>query len=260
MLALQPRRGHEEASVTDDRGRAEDRRGVGLWLAVGTVVLIVALGVALLLLTRDDPPSTAPPTPPPVAPSSATVAPSTAAPSPTASALPTAPLTAAPSGVTWSLFQGVALPTSPEHGPRRVDGPVHAGYARTPEGALIASHQISARHLLTPGTGWRQVVTDQVIASPGRDRYMALRERVTTDSVPPGTYGQTVGFRFVTYSPDVAVIQTVTRFASGNMSVVTETVRWVDGDWKLELQPDGSTTPSRQSVTSAAGFVPWGGV
>jgi hypothetical protein len=44
------------------------------------------------------------------------------------------------------------------------------------------------------------------------------------------------------------------------MSVVTETVRWVDGDWKLELQPDGSTTPSRQSVTSVAGFIPWGGV
>ncbi len=83
---------------------------------------------------------------------------------------------------------------------------------------------------------------------------------MTTTEVAPGTYGQIAGFRFVTYTPDVAVIQFVTRFRNGNLQVTTTTVRWLSGDWKQQLQPDGSESPTAQSVSSLAGFVPWGGL
>ena len=160
--------------------------------------------------------------------------------------------------MTWALFQGVALPASQTAGPSRVAGPVYAGYARTPAGALVASEQIGVRHLITPGNGWRRVVEQQVVPGPGVDVFVAERARVT-DFTPPGTFGQTAGFRFVTYSPDVAVIQFVSRFADGSLQVTTSTVRWVTGDWKLQLQQDGSESPTAQSVGSLAGFVPWGG-
>jgi len=171
-------------------------------------------------------------------------------------AVPTSP----PQGVTWSLFQGVALPSSHSLGPIRVSGPVYAGYAHTPTGALLAAAQISSRYLISPGQDWRQVVERQVVPGPGRDVYVHKRAKVDSTSVLPGTYGQFAGFRFVTYSPDVAVVQFVSRFSSGNLQVATNTLRWLDGDWKLQLQPDGSATPTVQSVNSLAGFVPWSGL
>ena len=44
-----------------------------------------------------------------------------------------------------------------------------------------------------------------------------------------GTYGQTAGFKFVNYTPDVAVIELVTRFSDGEVYVqVDENVRGTD--------------------------------
>jgi len=136
---------------------------------------------------------------------------------------------------------------------------VHAGYAHTPTGALLAATQIGARYLISPGDDWRRVVQEQVLSGPGRDVYVEKRAKVTS-SAPPGTYGQFAGFRFVTYTPDVAVIQLVSRFSDGTLQVSTYTVRWVNGDWRLQLQPDGGASPTLQRVDNLAGFVPWGGI
>jgi len=165
-----------------------------------------------------------------------------------------------PPGVSWSLFQGVALPSSSSAGPSRITGPVYAGYAQTPVGALLATTQVGYRYLLTPGDGWRQVVREQVLPGPGQDAFVANRAKVTSTDVAPGGLGQLAGFRFVTYSPDVAVIQLVSRFSSGSLQVSTLTVQWINGDWRLQLQPDGGSSPTAQQADSLAGFVPWGGV
>ncbi|NHC15816.1 hypothetical protein [Motilibacter deserti] len=166
----------------------------------------------------------------------------------------------APKGVRWELFQGVALPVSDADGPTRIDGPVYAGYSHTPTGALLAAANIGSRYLVTPGNGWREVVREQVLPGTGRDVFTENRAKVTDDSAQPGQFGQLAAFKFVTYTQDVAVIQLVTRFATGQMQVATDTVRWSNGDWRLELQPDGGTSPSAQSVSSIVGYVPWGGV
>lgn len=237
-------------SVRERLGRA--------WTVTAAVIvaLIVLAGVVIVLVTRDDeqappaafPPSTAPTQPGPSAAGGERPAVDQALPA------------AAPTGVTWSLFQGVALPSHPTAGPTRVAGPVHASYAHTPTGALLAAKQIGARYLVTPGDGWRQVVERQVVPGSGRDAFVQARAKVTTDNVPAGTYGQTAGFRFVTYTPDVAVIHFATRFSNGTLQVTTSTVRWLDGDWKLQLQPDGSASPTAQRVDSLAGFIPWSGL
>ena len=234
---------------------SERRSRVWTVAAAVIVALIVLAGVVVVLVTRDG-----------QQPPRAEQQPSSATPSagPTGDTTPPAGdqvvPTSAPAGVAWSLFQGVALPSSRTAGPTRVNGPVHAGYAHTPEGALIASAQIGYRHLITPGEGWRQVVQQQVVPGPGREAFTTARAKVTTDQVPAGTYGQIAGFRFVTYSPDTAVIQFVTRFRSGTLQVTTSTARWLDGDWKLQLQPDGGASPTAQRADNLAGFVPWGAV
>jgi len=170
--------------------------------------------------------------------------------------VPTSP----PAGVQWQLYQRVALPYSATAGPRIIDGAVARGYAHTPTGALIAAVQIPARSLLSPGTEWRQVVQQQVTPGSGRDRYIQLRSQVTTDGPPDPRLTQIAGFRFVTYTPDIAVIQFASKSNTGQLQITTGTVQWSDGDWKQVLQPDGSLSPTAQIVPDLTGLVAWSGV
>jgi len=234
----------------------------GTVIAALVVALIVLAAVVVILATRGGGGSASPATPTP-RPSSTSTASAQTTTSTSSSTLPPADQAvpdSPPAGVTWALFQGVALPTSSTSGPLRVAGPVYAGYAHTPTGALLAANQIGIRHVLTPGAGWRQVLQQQVLPGAGRDAFSKNRAKVTTIDMVPGTLGQLAGFRFVTYSPDVAVIQLVSRFSTGTLQLTTSTVRWANGDWRLQLQPDGGTSPTAQRVDSLSGFVPWGGV
>jgi len=233
------------------------RRGRARTTAAAVVVGLIVLTAAVVIWSTrgGSPPAAAPSPAPPASPSAAPTA-QASAPPVLDQTVPVSP----PPGVTWGLFQGVALPSSHSSGPTRVADPVYAGYAHTPTGALLAAAQISSRYLISPGQDWRQVVERQVVPGPGRDVYVQKRAKVDSTSVPPGTYGQLAGFRFVTYSSDLAVVQFVSRFTDGTLQVATDTVRWLGGDWKLQLQPDGSETPTVQSVTTLAGFVPWSGL
>jgi len=174
-------------------------------------------------------------------------------------------------GVSWVLFQGVALPEGSPSGPRVVEGPVRAGYTQDAAGALLAAVQISTRMLLTPGDGWRRVVAEQVLPGPGRETFRAQRAQLSApaDAVSAG-FGQFAGYRFATVTPEVAVVQVVTRFGSQTgaapvLQVSTLTVRWAADpagsagpDWRLEMQPDGTPTPTQQRVADLLGFVVWG--
>lgn len=229
-------------------------------IAAGAVAVVILLGAGAVALSGGSSPS-AGPTAGPVASTRATP-PATR---PTADVDPAAPAATVDEGpvltapeVDWQLFVGVPLPYSKIAGPTQVDGPVYSGYERSQTGALIAAVQLGNRYLLTPGDGWREVLERQVLPGTGRDIFARLRATVEADD-PPGTYGQSAGFRFVAFTPDVASIQLVTRFPmTGNLQVVTVTVKWAARDWRLELQPDGGSSPTAQAVADLDGFVVWG--
>ena len=169
------------------------------------------------------------------------------------------PLTSAPEGVGWQLYQGVALPVSATDGPLRVDGPVHAGYTRTPTGALLAASQIGMRYVITPEvTGLRQVIDQQIVDDDGRTALLALYSRLTSNNQPAGGYAQYTAFRYLSWTPDMAVISLATKDANGVLQVGTDTLRWVDGDWRIALPPSGLQQP--QVVQDLTGFVSWRGV
>ncbi|GAA4060835.1 hypothetical protein [Actinomadura miaoliensis] len=177
-------------------------------------------------------------------------------PSDTSQQVPAGP----PPGVTWQVYKTMALPYSSAAGPLVVsaDGEVARCFAHTPLGALLAATHLSSRYVFS--TQWRVITTEQVIPGPGRDAYVKLRKNRGVDVVVPGSLGQIAGFQFVTYGPQTAVVQLVMRFSTGQMSVSAVTVKWQDGDWKLELQPNGSPSASQQLVSSLNGFARWGGV
>ena len=212
-----------------------------------------------------------PPAPPVHAPSRHAVATTTPSAPPPATATPVDAVPPpvedqAPTDVQWRLYQGVALPFSPANGPRSVDGDVATGYAHDPEGALLAATQIGVRYLVAPD--WQAVTAASVAPGPGQSAYVALRQSqaptaISTDpptAPTPGTYLQIAGYQFVTYTPQTAVVQLVSRTPSGTYQVVTNTVTWSGGDWKLALQANGSSSPTAQVVSSVAGFIVWGGV
>jgi hypothetical protein len=230
-----------------------DKSRVSLLLAGVFLGLVVLAGLVVALFGGQQ---NTPSAPPPLAPAG----PGLVAP-PDAQLDQTVP-TSPPTDVQWQLYQREALPYSAAAGPRTIEGAVARGYAHTPTGALIAALQIGARKLLSPGDAWRQVVDRQIVPGPGRDRLIQLRSQitVTADDPPDPRMGQTSGFRFVTYTPDIAVIEFATKFGDGHMQVTTSTVRWSDGDWKELLQPDGSESPTAQAIPDLTGFVAWSGV
>jgi len=251
--------------------RAQDSTGPGWLLLPATVLGLVTAGGLLVATTSasrtasagSQPPATAPAATPAAA-AAVTGAGPAAAPAADAAALASPPV-----DVMWRVFDGFALPEGSADGPRTVDGAVEAGFAHSPRGALLAAVQITARMLVAPGDGWRQVVLRQVLPGPGRDAWLRVRGEAAADGMPGTTadYAQVAGYRYVTWSPDVAVLQLVTRTALADapdaLAVSTLTLRWTEvgpegADWRLELQPDGSPTPSRQAVRDLLRFVPWG--
>ncbi len=239
--------------VEYDSGMTDHKPSRGLLAAVVVLVLLVGVSLVALLLNRDNGGGAVQAVP--------SVTRTAAQPSATRSAqvegLP--PLTAAPAGVTWELFQGVALPISRTDGPTRVVGAVHAGFSRTPTGALLAAAQIAGRSIAEPSlSGLREIGQRQLAAGPGQTAYLNLVSSFK-DNKPPATgFAQYAGFRYITYTSDLAVISLGTRGKTGRLQVGTDTLRWVDGDWKLELPANGLQQP--QVVQNLAGYVPWAGV
>jgi hypothetical protein len=163
----------------------------------------------------------------------------------------------APPGVTWELYDTVALPFSAQAGPAVINGDVARCYAHSPTGALLATVQIAVRYALA--ANWQAVIATQVMPGTGRNVYAAERPGADV-TIQAGQFGQFAGFQFVTYTSAIAVVQIVVQLPSGEMQATTMTVQWSAGDWRLQLQPDGSPGPNVQQIPNLTGFIPWAGV
>jgi len=169
--------------------------------------------------------------------------------------------TPAPVGVTWDLFNTVALPYSATAGPEFVspDGQVARCYAHSPTGSLIADVQISARHLIS--YDWRAVNAAQVVPGSGVKVFDADRALVTGNLSEPGRYCESAAYSFLSYSSVAASIEVVVR-CGANLEAMVTNVAWspTDSDWRLVLLPDGSEARTATIVDNLTGFVPFGGV
>lgn len=262
MLGLVPT--STSRSPSDDQPVPPSRRkvavvaGVVLALVVGLVVVDVTAGGHGQQPARPGTAVPAPASPPATAVPSGPTQPKAAGPvQPPADHDLTVPVVT-PAGLVWSLWAGEWVPSSAAAGPTHLAGPIAAGYARTPLGSLIAAQQIGTRLLASPAGGWRTVTLAQVLPGVGRSRYLVARAG-TTDEAPPGGFAQPTAFRFVSWTRDTAVVQLVARVPNRDgFQVVTLTLLWRNGDWRLQMQPDGGLSPTAIVVPSPSGFVLWG--
>lgn len=166
--------------------------------------------------------------------------------------------TSTPPNIKWDLLKGDAMPTSPIAGPGKVEGPVARCYAHTPLGALLAASQIGDRLGVASNREAAEIIKAQAVPGPGVDRALTLLQGAELGTGT--TDGHTAGFQFVSYTADTAVINMVSRMNNGTFNTATFTMKWVDGDWKIQLQPNGANSSNVSQVESTAGYVTWSGV
>jgi len=163
-------------------------------------------------------------------------------------------LTEAPANITWTLWQGIALPSSPDDGLADVHDGIAESYTHTPAGALIASTQITNRY--TFGNS-HTIAERQFAAGAGRDIMVARAKDGVGDTTKAA---QTAGFKFVSYSGDNAVLFLAVKYDTGLMQAGLVTLQWVNEDWRLVPSPAGELFSGAQPLTSLSGYVTWAGV
>ena len=172
----------------------------------------------------------------------------------------------APANITWQLWRGVALPWSTSAGPAIVHGDIATCFAHSPLGALLAAVQLPYRVGYSPQ--WLAAVDTLTVPNAGRQALIRqVRASIATQGTgflyaptPESQIQQVAAFQVVSYDGETAVIDLVERNESGTTGVAPFTVQWLDGDWRLVLEPTGALSGPAQPVSSTVGYIAWGGV
>ncbi|NUP30419.1 MAG: hypothetical protein HOV66_29440 [Streptomycetaceae bacterium] len=167
-----------------------------------------------------------------------------------------------PPQITWTVFRTVLLPSSESLGPKVEHGGVARCFAHSATGALLAASQITTRYFLS--SDWRSVVDLQVLPGQGRDTFRQRQADIESqfgmpDDPDPGQINQFAGYRFVTYTAETAVVQIARRSPQGKLMSAIHTLVWQNGDWRLQMQSDGSDASVRQEIGSLDGYQKWAG-
>lgn len=155
----------------------------------------------------------------------------------------------------WEFVGTMEAPLVPEAGPGMVaDNGFRQCYAHSPEGALLA-----AANMLAMGTDPNLVVelNEELVADgPGRDAVLADLE-----SNPPtsdtGIRMSIAGYRLLGYGPDHARIDLAVEGSNDSIASMTTDLKWEDGDWKIELRPDGQPIIPVGQLADTVGYTAW---
>jgi hypothetical protein len=225
----------------------------GFVIAAAFAVLVIAAAVAIAVWPSDNGPHTAAPTPAGTSPAGDTT--------PT-SVLPTAIPSHPPADVTWQLVGQSAVPVSRSAGPHSVAGGTASGYAHTPSGALIAAAQLLIRAGHSAGkASWEPSVIQQFVAGADRNRLLAALRSAPASTAAPGELSPLAGYIYQSYTPDTAVIGLVYRAPGAGTAtyhVVTTTLVWRDGDWRMVAPPGGSWLSVNRQALDLTGVTAWG--
>jgi hypothetical protein len=168
----------------------------------------------------------------------------------------------------WQRVNGFPLPFSTSDGPTSVsqDG-VPEGFARTPQGAVMAVWQIyqragwGNREQTTALLAHRAVITPQSQATadrmlgPDRDSIEVVRQQM-----PLNMSDVPVAVKISNYDTDYANIQIAVPLPAGRADGATATtiafdVLWREGTWKWVVPNDGVETGA--TVSNLIGWSQW---
>ncbi|MDR6322518.1 hypothetical protein [Actinoplanes couchii] len=123
-----------------------------------------------------------------------------------------------------------------------------AGFAHTPEGALIAAVHIIRRLTTIAGDENRiRYIEEHYLPGDNRDFLVQRFTGPGYASSAPGVPQPLVGYVYRSYTEDEAVVDLVvanTGPGSGTVPfiAVTYTLLWNNGDWRMEAPPGGLLT------------------
>lgn len=149
---------------------------------------------------------------------------------------PTRPRTAlltAGTGLRWTSFHGIALPSSTHGGPRHTRRGLALGFADTPRGALLAATNIAVRTAAQWGPAIYKPTIARQVTGPAKhellqadtDEYAALRSAAHVPNGKPAGRGYAVeaAYRFTTYTPEHATVVIVTEGPGASSTVMAAT-------------------------------------
>jgi hypothetical protein len=171
-------------------------------------------------------------------------------------------------GVRWYDFYGVELPSSATAGPRDISKGLVSGFAHSPLGALLAAVNIGVRANAQWGPRIFTPVIRGQVTGPDAAALLASCQAVYDQASRSAgvTGGQPLGdvdvaeqaFRWVTYTPDAAVIDLVSAGPGGQGTTVRASTQmeviWAAGDWKVVAPPGGDWGNSAAGLSSLRGY------
>ena len=167
----------------------------------------------------------------------------------------TSSLTAAPKAK-WDLVGTIAAPSDPKGtgpGVTSSDG-VRSCYSHTAEGALYAIVNYYAQ-----ATDARLLPHIADLVAPGEGKDAALKKAAGDSADASTTRLQVAGFKVNNYSTSEATIDVVWTVTSEDNTLVSMpmVMKWVDGDWKVEVTASGDFPFTASAVQSLGGYTPW---
>ena len=156
-----------------------------------------------------------------------------------------APAAAEPA-LRWALVGEQPVPTSPRAGPARTADGVAAGFTHDELGAVLAAINVAARLNVDLGpTVYEAVARQQCVG----DIDTALAQLRSTRSQAPPAATVATGYFYRVDGGDPTTDRVLVSIAAdtpqaraaGGYAAVTRTLRWIDGDWRLQIP----NTPAR---------------
>src|SRR6185437_6774100 len=183
-------------------------------------------------------------------------------------AKPGAELLTAGTGLRWTSFHGIALPSSADDGPRHTRRGLAWGFADTPRGALLTATNIAVRTAAQWGPDIYKPTIARQITGPAKhellqadaNQYAALRTAARVPNCKPAGRGYAVeaAYRFTTYTPKHATVVIVTEGPGASSTVMAATsirLTWRHGDWRVIAPPHGNWADAANAVHSLTGYI-----
>lgn len=246
----------------------ETNRGHGFWsskinvAAAAVVGLIIVIGLVVLLLPRGgDPDAASPGTA-----SQPTDETTSAASNDSCPGLADNDDTTITAGslddTQWELRDGVAIPTSEKWGPGKVEDGIPSCFAKTPQGVALMLGRMATMNLIGAGT---KAVEAMTVDDENREAALKAAESSRSNNEQAGGIdAQIAGIRIESFDKDAGTATATLVVSAENGTAPTQYVResyqlrWVDGDWKVEMPSSGLSDASQ--LPSLDGFTRWSGV
>jgi len=171
-------------------------------------------------------------------------------------------------GLRWSDYHGVELPSSPSAGPHDIGSGLASGYSDTPLGALLAALNIAVRANAQWGPGiFGPTIRDQVTGPDAAALLVGCQSAYSQAATAAHINGgQPLGdvlvteqaFRWVLYTPADATVDLVSAgpgSQGATVRAVTQVqVTWDGTDWKVIAPPGGDWGNSAAPLASLGGY------